>query len=48
MKNIQEKLEEWKNWSNSQVQSKQEDNWRAKSITEKKSSSTTFLILENR
>ena len=38
MKNIQEKLEEWKNWSNSQVQPKKEDNWSAlQSFTEQKS-----------
>ena len=47
MKNIQEKLEEWKNWSNSQVQPKKEDNWRAKSIKDQKSSSVTFLFVEN-
>ena len=32
----------------SQVQPKREGNWRSKSITEQKSSSVTFLFLENR
>ena len=32
----------------SQVQPKKEGSWRAKSITEQRSSSVTFLFLENR